>query len=768
MQKYDLLMKIRNLRCRITRLKEQCSNVVIDVNGQSFANVPPGTYIPATIVDENGDEVSIQSINGTIITIAGTTECPEVCVSLTIDDEIVFQDCYESGEDIVLPIDAFVPVCSPATYVIKIGETEVDSGSIPCGTEEEIDITPYIPACPNPPCAPATIVNSDGEFSINVPSGSTYELPDTPVLVTDLGGNPLGSGDVPSVTGGTIEVDIQPFCAPATYTITRDNLPFDSGTIPSGGELEVNVPSVPCDTATFTLINTDETVLNSGTIPSGGSETITAPDSDISLNGVAFPSIPSGGSDNIQVRRATGSSLVGSKQGQHWRIANTTVQLKDTANNNIGNVNSYAAETANELTAPDATANVTIDGSPFQTVNIPSGGSATIDVPSWTRPSDWLPMPTVLPTEQTFVGLYAIFPSANNFAAFRFDTSTGDYQVDWGDGTVTTHASNDIAEHTYDYATYDTVNTTLSTRGYKQAMIVVMPLTGNLTDCNFQFRRTTTPAQNQAYATGFLDCILSMPNAIGGVNLTFGGLTVTHRYVERFDIKTIGDCNLLISLFSNCTSLQSVPLFNTENVIIMNSMFSNCASLQSVPLFNTASVQSFNNTFAQCSALKSVPLFNTENVTNINGLFRNCTSLQSVPLFNTENVTEMGNTFVNAASLQSIPLLNTASVQNFNQTFRACVSLNTIPNLNTSGATNMSDMFTLSSSFDRTDIICRVSVSFINCQLSRDEIVNIFNNLLDRTSLASANINVSGNWGASVLTAGDIAIATAKNWTVTT
>lgn len=167
MQKYDLLMKIRNLRCRITRLKEQCSNVVIDVNGQDFANVPPGTYIPATIVDENGDEVTIQSINGTIITIAGTTECPEVCVSLTIDEEIVFQDCYESGEDIVLPIDAFVPVCSPATYTITIGETEVDSGSIPCGTEEEIDITPYIPACPNPP---NTGIYKSGQTILVLPS----------------------------------------------------------------------------------------------------------------------------------------------------------------------------------------------------------------------------------------------------------------------------------------------------------------------------------------------------------------------------------------------------------------------------------------------------------------------------------------------------------------------------------------------------------------------------------------------------------------------
>lgn len=166
MQKYDLLMMIRNLRCRITRLKEQCSNVVIDVNGQGLANVPPGTYVPITIVDEEGNEVPIVSIDGTIITIAGTTECPEVCVTLTIEEEVVFRDCYASGEDIIIPIDAYVPACSPATYTIKLDGSEVDSGSIPCGTEQEIDITSYIPACD-----PATARINDNED--NTISGTT-------------------------------------------------------------------------------------------------------------------------------------------------------------------------------------------------------------------------------------------------------------------------------------------------------------------------------------------------------------------------------------------------------------------------------------------------------------------------------------------------------------------------------------------------------------------------------------------------------------------
>ena len=64
-------------------------------------------------------------------------------------------------------------------------------------------------------------------------------------------------------------------------------------------------------------------------------------------------------------------------------------------------------------------------------------------------------------------------------------------------------------------------------------------------------------------------------------------------------------------------------------------------------------------------------------------------------------------------------------------------------------------------------MVLQMNVSFANCQLSKNAIVEIFNNLLDRTSLVSANINITGNWGASVLTPADRAIATSKNWTIT-
>ena len=63
-------------------------------------------------------------------------------------------------------------------------------------------------------------------------------------------------------------------------------------------------------------------------------------------------------------------------------------------------------------------------------------------------------------------------------------------------------------------------------------------------------------------------------------------------------------------------------------------------------------------------------------------------------------------------------------------------------------------------SFNRTVVLQ-------NCQLSRDALVEIFTNLTNRTATTSATIDITGNWGASALTASDRLIATNKNFTIT-
>lgn len=458
----------------------------------------------------------------------------------------------------------------------------------------------------------------------------------------------------------------------------------------------------------------------------------------------------------------------------------------------------------------------------------------------WVRPSDWLPMPNVTAADDTFVGLYAVFPEGQNFATVLCVTSTGQFRVDWGDGTVTLHNSNTVAQYEYNYASIS--NSTLTTRGYKQAMITVTAVSGLLRSIDLQRRFTTSPTQNQSYATGFLDCILSMPNAITN-GITLGGVGLRHAYCERFDIKTIGSVTTLLSCFSGfrtlqsvplfntanasnmqnmfagCTSLKTVPLFNTASVTTMQNMFDTCRSLQSVPLFNTQNVTSMANMFINCSALLTVPLFNTISVTRMDQMFSGCLSLRTIPLFNTANVTNMGAMLATCTSLQSlpnfntqnvtsmnlmlqncnilkeIPLLNTINVTSMQNMFQQCQSLQSVPLLNTSNVTNMNGLFSgcpslnsipafstaaitttsgsdfgnigeSCSSLDRCEMIFSRSVAFQNAQLSRTALIEVFTNLVNRSATTSATINITGNWGASALTAGERAIATGKNWVI--
>ena len=98
--------------------------------------------------------------------------------------------------------------------------------------------------------------------------------------------------------------------------------------------------------------------------------------------------------------------------------------------------------------------------------------------------------------------------------------------------------------------------------------------------------------------------------------------------------------------------------------------------------------------------------------------------------------------------------------------FNGCNSLNFIPNFNTALVTNFTTFATGCFSLDRCTTIFRNSVGLQNCQLSKDALVEVFTNLIDRTLTTSATIDITGNWGATALTSADRLIATNKNYTI--
>lgn len=80
---------------------------------------------------------------------------------------------------------------------------------------------------------------------------------------------------------------------------------------------------------------------------------------------------------------------------------------------------------------------------------------------------------------------------------------------------------------------------------------------------------------------------------------------------------------------------------------------------------NTAGVSDMSDMFTSCTSLTTVPLFDTSNVTNMNGMFRYCTALTNIPLFNTSSATGMVQMFYDCRNVQSgaLDLYQQASTQ---------------------------------------------------------------------------------------------------------
>ena len=87
-------------------------------------------------------------------------------------------------------------------------------------------------------------------------------------------------------------------------------------------------------------------------------------------------------------------------------------------------------------------------------------------------------------------------------------------------------------------------------------------------------------------------------------------------------------------MFSNCSKIATVPLFDTSKVTNMASMFYDCSKLTSVPLFDTSKVTDMGNMFYYCSRLTSVPQFDTSKVTNMYSMLYDCSSLEAIHMIN--------------------------------------------------------------------------------------------------------------------------------------
>lgn len=130
------------------------------------------------------------------------------------------------------------------------------------------------------------------------------------------------------------------------------------------------------------------------------------------------------------------------------------------------------------------------------------------------------------------------------------------------------------------------------------------------------------------------------------------------------------------------------------------------------------------------------------------------------------------NTMFAGSSLQkfSAETLDTSLSTNMGNMFDNCRSLQSVTDLNMSSVTNVSNMFAVCYSLARLTFAGDTTpggytISLTGTSLDHDALVEMIASLPTATS--AATITIAGVPGASALTDAEIAVATAKNWTIT-
>ena len=428
---------------------------------------------------------------------------------------------------------------------------------------------------------------------------------------------------------------------------------------------------------------------------------------------------------------------------------------------------------------------------------------SSLDQPTpYVRPSDQITNPTIDSTTQAFQGVYAVFNNGTNYCSLMFTTSSGNYQVDQGDGNTNTYASGVQADHVYVYSTCISNGSPVCSRGYCTVRIAVTPVSGHLLTMDLHKKNgSIAPAYYNGYwldlqvNAQYLTSINS-PSAqivyfqlleifnINNNSLTtcdylcnnfkslksfsFSNSSVTsvsYMFFGCYSLQSVplfnlSNCTGIISMFNGCSSLQSVPLFNLIDCTDASYMFNGCYSLQSVPLFNLSNCGNTSYMFQNCYSLQSVPLFNLSNCGYTSYMFNGCYSLQSVPLFNLSSCTNTSSMFNGCYSLQSVPLFNLSNCGNTGSMFNVCYSLQSVPAFNLNNSTNASSMFSYCYSLQSINCAPKTSFSVINCNLSSTALNTLYTNLPTVTGQTLTITNCPGSSGSTKT------IATAKGWTI--
>jgi surface protein len=244
---------------------------------------------------------------------------------------------------------------------------------------------------------------------------------------------------------------------------------------------------------------------------------------------------------------------------------------------------------------------------------------------------------------------------ADNTVRIPFKGGIIDITIDWGDGNITHHTS-DNPEHTYSIAGEYTVRVNGSA-------------TGTLGETEF-----TSPHDNWKLKVNRV--------------ISFGDLGITSfRYLFMLIDHNIEVPNTIPysvtnteGMFRNSPFNRDIGGWNTSSVTNMKYMFYEASSFnQNIGLWDTSSVTDMRYMFDNAYVFnQNIGLWDTSSVTDMGAMFQRAYVFnQDVGGWNTSSVTNMGSMFWNARAFnQDIGGWNTSSVTNMGYMFRNAYDFN--------------------------------------------------------------------------------------------
>lgn len=242
--------------------------------------------------------------------------------------------------------------------------------------------------------------------------------------------------------------------------------------------------------------------------------------------------------------------------------------------------------------------------------------------------------------------------------------------------------------------------------------------------------------------------------------------------------------------FGNSTFVEIPDIFDFDGVTNFENMFAECNKVKQFPFIDTSKVTTFKYAFGGCAGITTIPNLDTSSATIMYNMFSYCTNLTNIPELNTEKVTNFYGMFQRCGQLTTIPQLNTSICKDCSYMFNYCAKLTTLPILDLGSATNTNGIMGYGDKNLLTDIggfknlKTSMNGNFLENapNLTIESLMNVINNLWDWSGntdgYAPLNDGTNHKFGTThklkfgqtnldKLTPEQVAVATAKGWTLT-